>query len=312
MLRRLRRPALLLLPALLMASLTACGDDDTAATHEGFEAVTISGDLGAEPKVEWKGEMSVDKVATRTLITGDGPVVEDGAQIVTQIWIGNGVTHKNPVNSHDSQAEVLTVDDKLSPVLADAMKGETIGSRVAVVASAADAFGEAGNPPLDIGNKDTVLFILDLASEVLDKPAGAEKNPPAWVPSLIIKKGLPKAFGFAGTPEPSDALRVATLIEGKGAPIKKGQLGVLNYLGQVYGGRLPFDESYSKGTPIAQPVGVGAFIKGWDKAMVGVTIGSRVVLAIPPKLGYGKEGNPQAGIKGTDTLYFLVDVLAAG
>ena len=34
-----------------------------------------------------------------------------------------------------------------------------------------------------------------------------------------------------------------------------------------------------------------------------------MVLAIPPKEGYGKKGQPQAGIKGTDTLYFVVDIV---
>ncbi len=37
-----------------------------------------------------------------------------------------------------------------------------------------------------------------------------------------------------------------------------------------------------------------------------------MLLAIPPKLGYGEDGNEGAGIKGTDTLYFVVDILAAG
>ena len=41
-------------------------------------------------------------------------------------------------------------------------------------------------------------------------------------------------------------------------------------------------------------------------------MGSRVLLAVPPELGYGKDGNKDAGIKGTDTLYFVVDMLAAG
>ena len=52
-------------------------------------------------------------------------------------------------------------------------------------------------------------------------------------------------------------------------------------------------------------------ITGWDKTLVGQKVGSRVVLAVPPKEGYGKQGQPQAGIKGTDTLYFVVDILGA-
>ena len=40
-------------------------------------------------------------------------------------------------------------------------------------------------------------------------------------------------------------------------------------------------------------------------------VGSRVLIAVPPDQGYGEAGNPDAGIKGTDTLYFVIDVLAA-
>jgi len=52
-------------------------------------------------------------------------------------------------------------------------------------------------------------------------------------------------------------------------------------------------------------------IAGWDEGIVGQTVGSQVLLVIPPAKGYGESGNPQAGIKGTDTLVFVVDILAA-
>ena len=52
-------------------------------------------------------------------------------------------------------------------------------------------------------------------------------------------------------------------------------------------------------------------IKGWDSTLVGQHVGAEVVLAIPPKDGYGSKGSPQAGIKGTDTLYFVVDIVGA-
>ena len=40
-------------------------------------------------------------------------------------------------------------------------------------------------------------------------------------------------------------------------------------------------------------------------------VGSRVVLAIPPELGYGAEGSPDSGIPANATLVFVIDVLAA-
>ncbi len=112
-------------------------------------------------------------------------------------------------------------------------------------------------------------------------------------------------------PSPSKKLQSATLIQGDGATVEKGQLLVVNYLGQVYKGKKPFDESYSRGQPASFPIGTGGVIPGWDKALVGAKLGSRLMLSIPPEEGYGKAGNKQAGIKGTDTLFFVVDLLAA-
>jgi peptidylprolyl isomerase len=52
-------------------------------------------------------------------------------------------------------------------------------------------------------------------------------------------------------------------------------------------------------------------IPGWDTGLVGQTVGSRVMLSIPPADGYGKTGASQAGITGTDTLVFVVDIIDA-
>ena len=95
-----------------------------------------------------------------------------------------------------------------------------------------------------------------------------------------------------------------------GAKVKAGQTLTVNYLGQVYEADKPFDESYS-GEPAEFPIGVGQVIPGWDERLVGRTVGSRVILEIPPADGYGEQGNEQAGIKGTDTLFFVVDILGA-
>ena len=93
--------------------------------------------------------------------------------------------------------------------------------------------------------------------------------------------------------------------------VQKGQTIFVRYLGEVYDGKKPFDENFSGDTPATFPIGVGQVIKGWDKTLVGQHVGSRVLLEIPPKDGYGKKGKPEAGIKGTDTLYFVVDIVGA-
>jgi peptidylprolyl isomerase len=309
----LRRLPLLLIPALLSVSLTACGDEPAPAelTRERLDAVTISGEPGAEPTVEWASQMIADEIESETLVTGDGPALEDGDQVLAHLWIGNGFLEDTSFSTHeeDATAELVTVDESLPPFLA-AIKGATIGSRIAVTSSAEAAFGEAGNAQLGIGNKDSVLVIIDLASGIAPPPSGTRPPAPAWVPTIEFAKGKPSGFDFEGTPEPTEELKTSVLFEGDGATVEKGNAIVVNYLGQVYDGEKPFDENFSKDAPTSFAIGTGAVIKGWDQALVGLKVGTRVVLAVPPDLGYGDEGNKDAGIKRTDTLYFLIDVLA--
>jgi peptidylprolyl isomerase len=80
-------------------------------------------------------------------------------------------------------------------------------------------------------------------------------------------------------------------------------------VGVIWKGGKQFDASWDKGAPAAFPIGVGQVIPGWDAGLVGAKAGSRVLLAVPPAQGYGTKGEPRAGIKGTDTLVFVVDVL---
>jgi peptidylprolyl isomerase len=313
-LRHTRRLAAALVVPLLL-TLAACGDDsgDQASSGGGLDSLTVEGDLGFSPKVTFDGQVSVTKVETKTLITGDGPKVEADDQVLTHLWIGNGFTQQKALDTYeDKQPELITVNDQVGEVFRDALEGQTIGSRVLVAAPAKDAFGEAGNPTLGIGNKDTVIIVVDLASGVLDAPQGTEKDAPSWTPSIVEKDGVPDSLDFGKAPDPAPRLRIAPLVQGDGATVQKGQTIVVDYLGQVFDGKAPFDSSFSRGEPTSFRIGVGAVVKGWDQSLVGRAVGSRVLVAIPPDLGYGEEGNKDAGIKGTDTLYFVVDILAAG
>ncbi|MEW2072649.1 FKBP-type peptidyl-prolyl cis-trans isomerase [Streptomyces sp. NPDC013433] len=111
-----------------------------------------------------------------------------------------------------------------------------------------------------------------------------------------------------GSGDPSDQIAVKTVIAGGGKTIAENDFVVAHYLGQIWDSGKVFDNSYDRGTRLALPLTQGAIIDGWRYGLIGKKAGSRVQMAVPPTWGYGEQGNAQAGIEGTDTLVFVVDV----
>jgi peptidylprolyl isomerase len=304
--RRLRRLPAALLPVVLLAGLTACGGDDSSSSQP-LDAVSISGPVGKEPKVTWKGEMESTSVETSTLTKGDGAEIKDGDKVNAQVWIGNGYSQKKANSTYDSGSpETIPVDKSTNPVFTDALTGATIGSRIAITAPADKIFGPGGNAQLDIGNKDPVLIIIDAVSEyTTPKPKDVSSK---WLPSVVEKQGEPVALDFKGLPKPKadGDLRRSIIKQGKGETVTDSMTVTANYLGQVYGAKKPFDESYSK-QPV--PFSLQSVVKGWTYGLSGVKVGSRVLLEIPPSLGYGAQAQPN--IPANSTLYFVVDIISA-
>jgi peptidylprolyl isomerase len=105
--------------------------------------------------------------------------------------------------------------------------------------------------------------------------------------------------------------RFRTLVQGTGEPVRPGQLLALQYTGAFWRDGRVFDSSWSTGQVFSTTIGKGQVVKGWDLGLVGQRVGSRVLLVVPPAWGYGSKGLKQAGIKGTDTLVFVVDIVGA-
>lgn len=129
------------------------------------------------------------------------------------------------------------------------------------------------------------------------------------MPTVSGNFGDTPTLTFPDEPAPK-GLRVEVLTAGEGAVVRAGQEIEVNYHGQIWNGEI-FDSSYYRGAPSRFPIGVGMVIQGWDQALVGKQIGSRLLISVPPSKGYGPNGNPRAGISGTDTLVFVVDIIGA-
>lgn len=330
---RIRRTAALLVTAPVLAlALTACGGDSG-----GFDDVKVSGSFEQAPTIDWSGTPSTGGDATtKTLIDGSGATLEHGDPVLVDFAISDGTTGKTAVTTFDNSSGGVgfqigqappsspqSLGDVFIPELLNYVKaGVKVGSRIAVAGETDKVFPTIWSqlPQLkyDIGNADGIVLVMDVVG-VAKSVDGAAQTPPAWAPKVVMKDGKPASVDFSKTPKPNGKLQVATLTKGTGPAVKAGQTAAVQYLGQVYKAAKPFDESYSANRFLyAQTGNPGdpnkvmppTVIKGWGQGLVGVPVGSRVLIQIPPALGYGKQGQPPT-IPGNATLYFVVDVLGA-
>jgi peptidylprolyl isomerase len=110
------------------------------------------------------------------------------------------------------------------------------------------------------------------------------------------------------TGEPPADLQIEDITIGEGDEAKPGQYVSVHYVGVAHSSGKEFDASYNRGEPFQFPLGGGQVITGWDQGVVGMKVGGRRRLTIPPHLGYGDRG--AAGvIKPGETLIFVVDLL---
>ncbi|MDO9454602.1 FKBP-type peptidyl-prolyl cis-trans isomerase [Nocardioides sp.] len=328
------RPTAALVASLVVstAALTACGTDTPGTGLEfadRLDAVTISGDVG-DAKLEFKKRMEAGELETETLVEGGGDALKDKDAVFVNYVIGNGYTKTDAINSFGEDAsavevtvgaaetaEPATLDDVLKNLLRDYIKpGVTKGSRIVLTGNTEAMFGQLAQSPAlateGIGNDDGLVMVVDVEDvTVLDGPEGEVGKNPGWAPKIVFNGNGPTSLDFAGIAKPAGKakLLVSVLKKGTGAEVKTGDLLVANYLGSVYGATTPFDESYSPKKPLLK-LPVGSFVDGFNEAIEGQTVGSRVIMRIPPAKGYGKEGQGET-VPPNSTLYFVVDILAA-
>jgi FKBP-type peptidyl-prolyl cis-trans isomerase len=293
----------------------ASSSSSASANPKANSSVTVSGNFGATPKVGIPKLAADSKLFVKTEISGTGATVTKAdamaANFVLYFWDGTSSSLK----ANTFTENPTMIGGTMLPGLQAALIGKKIGSRVLAVVPPADGYGTAGDSQLGISATTTLVFVIDLIKAY---PQTATATGPA------VSDGggsLPKVTAHAGgaptitipSSSPPSGLVTKTLIRGTGPKVAKGQYIITQYTGYIWRTKKVFDSSWTDGSPFgfvldANPEQV---IAGWDAGLVGQTVGSRVMLVVPPKDGYGSSGQSQAGISGTDTLVYVVDIIDA-
>jgi peptidylprolyl isomerase len=233
------------------------------------------------------------------------------ANFVLYFWSGTSSSLK--ANTFTSNPTVI--GGTMLPGLESALIGKKVGSRVLAVIPPAQGYGTTGNSQLGITGSTTLVFVIDVLKSYADtaSAAGAQQSAGGGtLPTVSAKAGSAPTLTFPKSSPPT-ALVAKTLIKGSGPKVVKGEYVIAQYVGYIWRTKKVFGSSWSSGSPFGFIIGASPeqVIPGWDTGLVGQTVGSRVMLSIPPADGYGKTGASQAGITGTDTLVFVVDIIDA-
>ena len=328
--RRRRVAALAITSLLAVGVIAGCGSSSSSSAAAGSKAsasssassaadtytsVTATGAFGKAPTVTIPAAAGSGALYTKTLIQGTGPALSSSQSLLGNfvLYDWSGKTHKLLGSTYTDGVPTLFTGSLL-PGLATALEGQKVGSRVLAVIPPKDAFGAAGNSQIGVGANDTVVFVVDMVKSFANTAgvSGTQtSNGGGALPTVTAgAAGKGPTITIPSTAAPK-TLQVKTLIKGTGPVVKKGNYIVVQYTGVNYRTKKVFDSSWSRSEPFATVIGEGQVIPGWDTGLVGQTVGSRVLLVIPPKDGYGSAGSPTAGIKGTDTLVFAVDIISA-
>jgi FKBP-type peptidyl-prolyl cis-trans isomerase len=310
----MRRIALALVAPLAAAAVLAgCGGSSGNAN----DAVKVTGSFNKPPTVTIPSEQASSNLVISKPVEGTGAVLKVGNAALAnlEVYKWSGTTHKLVDSTFSTGPQTIPSESSLSGITT-ALKGARLGSRVVVVLPPKYGYGTSGNSSLGITGTDTTVWVIDLLQQQYASNQSATgpqvSNGGGALPSVTAKAGQAPSITIPKNSPPSN-LSVTTLIKGSGPKLATGDTVVTQYVGYIWRTGDVFSSTWPSTdqrdwAPFSFQLG-GGVLTGFSEGLAGVTVGSRVMLVIPPSLGYGSTGNSGAGIEKNDTLVFVVDVI---
>ena len=309
----MHKSALALSAILVSLTLTGCSSSVTLACDPAgggaqVESIDVSTERLTKPTVTFASPITADGIQSRVVFEGEGNVFT-GKNLIEFEFAGyngaNGELLQETNFDGKNPAPGFFGPDSV-PNFCSALVGAKEGSRVVAIFPPKDAHDGRGVEGLGIGPNDSFVFVFDLARVYLEKAEGSTVAPEAGMPAVVTTPDGVPGITIPNTDAPEE-LRIAQLIKGAGETVKTGDNVTMHYSGFLWTGGSKFDSSWDKGTPAQFEVSPGMLIEGFLSAVVGQEVGSRVVVVIPPSLGYGQQASPT--IPANSTLVFVIDIL---
>lgn len=234
---------------------------------------------------------AVNELVTDDLIAGTGATANTG-DLVNVHYLGvfaDGVEFDASWDRGADPFQFVLGDGMVIEGWDDGVVGMQVGGRRALQIPFDQAYGAEGRPP-SIPEAADLIFVVDLLKVT-------ERTPAEDAPVIDLPAEL------------TGDLETTDLIEGTGPEFSPGDNGDLHFVLMAYNTELVLETSYDRGFPVPVDVGVGALFPGFDEGLLGMKVGGRRLLVIPPDLAFGDDGVPP-DIGPGETLVILADLVS--
>ncbi|MFF2622739.1 FKBP-type peptidyl-prolyl cis-trans isomerase [Oerskovia jenensis] len=277
----------------VVLALTAAACSELPEREDGSTntEVAVSGLIGAPPVVEFVQPLSVPKERGEVVVPGTGAELVEGQDVLVNMYALDGRDATVLQNTYtDAPTSLVLTDAEAGSEIVDLLVGQRVGARVLYLE-------EANDVPL--------VLVVDVLPV---RASGEAIAPVEGLPEVALAEdGAPTVTIPPDTAPPGD-LVVQPLVRGSGIQVEAGQVITVRFTGVAWSSGEVFDSNWPKGTkPASTMIGIGQIIEGWERGLLEQSVGSQVLLVVPPALAYAGTGLPYAD----ETLVYVVDILDA-
>lgn len=271
-----------------------------------LDAITVSGAVGKAPTVTAKWPLKIATTTSKVLTPGSGNTVDSQSSVQINYLGVDARTGKTFDSSFSRGAPAVFSLTQVVPGFQKGLVGHKVGDRVLIMMPGSDAYdSQGGNSQAGIAVGDSLVFVVDILGASYPTATGTPVTPAAGLPSVTVKDNVPTVtIGHATKPT---SLVTQTLIKGNGPKVTASDMLQVHYRSWAWSNGKMIEDGFAGPGVTGQ---MSASIEGWRKGLVGQTVGSRVMLIVPPTMAY-PDGNATPSIAKGETLVYVVDILFA-
>ncbi|MFI8594700.1 FKBP-type peptidyl-prolyl cis-trans isomerase [Microbacterium sp. NPDC078428] len=293
--------AALSVSALALAGCTGTSDGEASASADALcaaaapsgdasEAVTVDGEAGQISTATFDAGLTIEELERTVVSDGDGEALQEGDLVEYALSAFSADTAEKVGDIGYVGGEVLPTTVSAESNLGQIMGCANVGSRLVVTFPASESAGAE-------------VYIVDVLGVTPAAAWGEEETPAGGLPTVELGEGGVPTVEIPDAEAPTE-VELGVLKRGDGEVVESGDNVLVQYHGVKWSDGEVFDSSWDRGTPAA--FATTGVVDGFRQALEGQTVGSQVVVVVPPAAGYGaSEGHELQN----ETLVFVVDIL---